>query len=111
MKRLAIAVILAVAATMALAPSVASARTSPIHVVSPIGVVSPIHVVSPIGVVGPIHSKPLPAQPASWRVMWRTRQHSSPVSLVAPMPSLERVSALRLSPQKLAILRISIKAR
>jgi hypothetical protein len=92
MKRLVVAIIV-VAATMALAPSVASA-----------GKVAPER-------VAPGRVAPMPAKPAFWKAMWLTRQHPAPVSLVAPMPALQRAAALRLSPAKLAILKISTQAR
>jgi hypothetical protein len=108
MKRL-VVVILVVLAAMAVAPSVASARSAP-------GVF-----------VRPMKSSPMPAKPMYWKAMWLTAQHPSPVGffapmwltaqhpapvgLVAPMPALERYKAMRLSPQKLAILKISSKAR
>jgi hypothetical protein len=92
MKRL-VVVILVVLAAMALAPSVASARSAPDVFVRP------------------IKSSPMPAKPMYWKAMWLTRQHPSPVGLTAPMPALQRVKAMRLSPEKLAILMISSKAR
>jgi protein-S-isoprenylcysteine O-methyltransferase Ste14 len=91
MKRL-VVVILVVLAAMAIAPSVASARTAPRH-------------------VSPIQSRPMPARPAYWKAMWLTAQHPSPVGFFAPMPALERYQAIRLSPAKLAILKLSSKAR
>jgi hypothetical protein len=91
MKRLVIAAVL-VAATTALAPSVASARTAPRH-------------------VAPAVSRPMPARPAAWKAMWLSAQRPSPVAIFAPMPALERVAAMRLSPAKLAILKISSHAR
>jgi hypothetical protein len=92
MKRL-VVVILVVLAAMALAPSVASARSAPDVFVRP------------------IKSSPMPAKPMYWKAMWLTAQHPSPVGMVAPMPALERVKAMRLSPEKLAILKVSSKAR
>jgi hypothetical protein len=86
-------VILVVAAAMAIVPSVASAHSAP-------GVF-----------VRPIKSSPMPAKPMYWKAMWLSRQHPSPVSMIAPMPALERYAAMRLSPAKLAILKIHTKAR
>jgi hypothetical protein len=91
MKRL-VVLVLVISAAMALVPSVASARTAPRH-------------------VAPAVSRPMPARPDTWKAMWLTRQHPSPVAFFAPMPALERVAALRLSPEKLAILKISSHAR
>jgi hypothetical protein len=107
MKRL--VVVLVVLAAMVLAPSVASARSAPDVFVRP------------------IKSSPMPAKPMYWKAMWLTRQHPSPVGfsapmwltaqhpapvgLVAPMPALERHKAMRLSLAKLAILKLSSKAR
>ena len=96
MKRL-VVVILVILAAMALAPSVASARTAP-------GRVAPER-------VAPGRWSVMPAKPAFWKAMWLTAQHPAPVSLVAPRPALERAKAMRLAPAKLAILRISSKAR
>lgn len=97
MKRL-VAVIIVVAATMALAPSVASA-----------GKFAPGRVAPEL--VAPGRWSPMPAKPAFWKAMWITRQHPAPVSLVAPRPALERAAALRLSPAKLASLKIFTSAR
>ena len=102
MRRL-VVVIIVVAATMALAPSVASAGKVAPERIAP-GRVAP-------ELVAPGRWSPMPAKPAFWKAMWITRQHPAPVSLVAPRPALERAAALRLSPAKLASLKIFTSAR